>query len=144
MTPTDDAGVLDKSRQEERCYEELLGVYRELVAALADAARPLDRDWLLERHAAAETVTVRLRALSADLAPRRLGGGPVAPEVAALWRRSAALAAEASRTNADATALARARQTALLARIAQLNVGRRALASYRPVADVSARVGHRA
>ncbi|HZP41155.1 MAG TPA: hypothetical protein VFD84_06550 [Candidatus Binatia bacterium] len=128
------ASVLGASREERALYAELLAVYRELVAALADPARPLDHGWLAGRHAAAETLTARLRAVATELAPHRLSGAPVAAEVAELWRGSAALAAEAARVNAEATALARARQTALLARLAALDAGRRALAGYRPAA----------
>src|SRR5581483_5967116 len=106
------ASVLGASREERALYAELLAVYRELVAALADPARPLDHGWLAGRHAAAETLTARLRAVATELAPHRLSGAPVAAEVAELWRGSAALAAEAARVNAEATALARARQTA--------------------------------
>jgi hypothetical protein len=132
VTPTDAIAALATSREEHALYAELVGVYRELVAGLADPGRRLDRAWLAAREAAAETLAARLRALAADLAPHRLGTAPVAPEVAALWRRSAALAAEAARVNAEATALARARQAALLERLAVLDAGRRALAGYRP------------
>src|SRR5581483_2215032 len=84
VTPTDAIAALATSRDEHALYAELVGVYRELVAGLADPGRRLDRAWLAAREAAAETLAARLRALAADLAPHRLGTAPVAPEVAAL------------------------------------------------------------
>ncbi len=122
--------VLAASRRERALYEELVGVYRGLAAALGDER--FDRARVAAEQARAEAATTALRALAAELAPHRLTGAPLATETHALWQASAALAAEAVRLNGELAALARARQSAVAARLTTLDTGRQALAGYRP------------
>jgi hypothetical protein len=123
--------LLDTSRRERDLYAALLAVYGELRSALADAS-PVDPAWLAGQHARAERVAADLRTATAALAPHRLTGTPVAPAVQAVWRESAQAAADAAAANRDCVALARARQAAVTARIAELHGTRRSLAAYRP------------
>jgi hypothetical protein len=114
-----------------QAYEALLGV---LEAPAASAAAPA----LAEATARTERVTQALRAVSAALGPARLAGRPVPETVRAIWRASAAKAAEALRLNEAVIAGARARQGALAARLGVLDRGRRALAGYARAAAPSA------
>jgi hypothetical protein len=125
-------GLLAASRRELALYDELLGAYRELAAALGDPDAPVAPEVVAAHGARADTVTAGLRRLAAELGPHRLSGAAVAPETHAAWRASAARAAEAARLNAQVTELARARQQALGARLARLDAGRQGLAGYRP------------
>jgi hypothetical protein len=131
----DEAGLLRASERERALYEELGAAYRALAAALADEAVPVDPDAVAAHRRRVEATIEALRSISAAVTPHRLSGAPVAAEVESLWRTSAGLAVAALEANRELGALARARQTALAARLARLDEGRRALAGYRPSAD---------
>jgi len=125
------------SRRELELYRELTATYRALAAEIAggcevDAAR-----------ARAESVVDELRRLGQLLAPSRLAGDPVPAGVAALWRASAALAAEAARANAELVDAARARQQAIRGRLTGIQTGRRALGAYRPAVAQGGAVARR-
>ena len=124
--------LLETSRREHALYRDLVAVYRDLAAALADPSARVDPGWLSGRQREADVATEMLRRLSAALAPHRLTGTPVPPEVRTLWSASAALAVEAQAANQEATRLALARRAAVAARLARLAQGQRALAGYRP------------
>ncbi|HYR95530.1 MAG TPA: hypothetical protein VEM57_02295 [Candidatus Binatus sp.] len=135
----DEAGLLRASERERALYDELGAAYRALAAALADEAAPVDPETVTAHQQRVEATVEALRSISAAVTPHRLSGAPVAADVASLWRASAGLAAAALEANRKLGALARARQAALAARLAQLDEGRRALAGYRPsVAPVRA------
>jgi len=128
----DYAELVGASRRERALYEELAAAYRAMVGVLRDEHAPVDPAWVAAHGARAEAATAALRAVAARLAPHRLGGDTVPAEAEALWRASAALAAEAAQTNADIIGLARARQRRLADHLARLGDGRRGLAGYRP------------
>jgi hypothetical protein len=138
----DGGELLRTSRRERELYAALAAAYRDLAATLAD---DVDAVGIAAHRARAEEITAALRAAAAALAPSRLGGEPVPGEVQAVWRASAALAAEAAEANAALAALARARQAALAHRLAEVRAGRRGLAGYRPHGDPRAALAdHRA
>jgi hypothetical protein len=130
----DDAALLRASARERALYDELAGVYRALLDALADPATPVDPDVVGAHRQRAEGLVDALRAVAATLAPRRLAGTPVADQVTSLWRASARAAATALGANRELEARVRARGAAIAERLVSVDRGRRALASYRPVA----------
>lgn len=132
----DEAALLRASERERALYEELGAAYRGLAAALGDETTPVDPAGVAAHQHRAEDAVEALRTVSAAVAPRRLSGAPVAPDVQQRWRESARLAAAALEANRELGALARARQALLAARLARLGEGRRALAGYRPAATV--------
>jgi len=136
--------LLGVSQRELALYEELLASYRALAGALGDETSPVDPAWVTARHAETERAVAALRDLAAELGPERLGGEPVPPEIASVWRASAELAAEAARLNAEIRARAVARQAAVAAQRTRLGAGRRALAGYRPPEARRAAAGRRA
>jgi hypothetical protein len=127
----DDAALLRASRRERALYEELHTAYRTLASTLCDEA-VLDVSVVAAHRERADAATAALRQVATLLAPHRLGGVSIPPEVRTEWQASAALAAEAAEANARLMALARARQVALGMRLAQLGETRRVLAGYRP------------
>jgi hypothetical protein len=131
----DRSALLSASEHERALYERLGGVYRTLLATLADAAAPVDPASIAAHERDAEATVEALRAVAAALAPHRLGGRPVDADVAALWQASAALAAAALAANRALAAHARARQGALTERLAQVDRGRRGLAGYRAAVE---------
>ena len=128
----DDAALLRASRRERALYEELHAAYRALASTLCDGDPALDASVVAAQRERADAATAALRQVGAVLAPHRLSGVAIAPDVRAEWEVSAALAAEAAAANARLMALARARQVALSTRLAQLGETRRVLAGYRP------------
>ena len=131
------------SRREHALYAELAALYRRILEALTDERAPVDPARLVAEAARAEAATSALAALGAELAaPRREGRAPA--DVLALWRVSAALAAEAAATNRELASVARARQARIRARCATLGAGRHALTGYRPTGDGTIAVGRRA
>ncbi|MFN8542679.1 MAG: hypothetical protein U0807_00490 [Candidatus Binatia bacterium] len=112
-------------------YQELAAAYRSLVAILA-VDGPVDPTRVTEERVRAEEATAVLRALQADLAPHRLLGDNVPEPVRAMWRASAALAAEAATANAALVTRADLRLTAVSARLAEVDAGSRAMNAYRP------------
>jgi hypothetical protein len=110
------------SADEHAHYVALLAAYRRLLADATDTAA----------RRAAESATESLREIAAVLVPYRVADAALPADVHARWRESAALAAEAVRTNAALVRTVRARQAALRERLATLATGRRGLAGYRP------------
>jgi hypothetical protein len=128
MAPAD---LLRASREERALYEMLGAVYAELAALLADEAADVDPVRVAALDAQADRVHEGLRTLAATLTPQRLGAEPVPAQVQALWRDSAGLAARAAEANAVLRELARRHQARVLARLAEVRAGRKALAGYR-------------
>jgi len=126
----DDTELLHTSRREHALYRELAAAYQAMASALKDECAPVDPTWLGTTEMRAEATVASLRNAAAELAPYRLSGAAVPAEAATLWRDSARLAAEAAELGTEAMQLARARQAAVAARLAQLTTGRRALAAY--------------
>jgi hypothetical protein len=126
------AELLGASQRELRLYQELLATYQDLTVLLTEEQAALDPTRLTTAGDRAEMITAELRALRDVLAPYRMSGEPVSAEIQALWRGSAALAAEAAGANARMVNHARARQAEITAKFAELARGRRVLAAYRP------------
>jgi hypothetical protein len=127
----DDAALLRASRRERSLYEELRAAYRTLATMLADEG-PLDVSGMAAQRERADAAAAEIARIAASLAPRRLGGAAVGPEVREEWRVSAALAAETTEANARLIAVARGRQGDLSARLVRLGQTRRVLQGYRP------------
>jgi hypothetical protein len=125
------------SRLEQQLWAELADAYRGLAAVLDEGREAVEPDLVATHEQRAEMAVRALRPLAAALAPYRLSGAAVAPEVRECWRTSAALAAEASEANTRLAARARTRQEALAGRLARLAEGRQALAGYRPPGSAS-------
>jgi hypothetical protein len=128
----DQTDLLGASRRELDLYGELAAAYRALKTALGGDDAPADPALVAAHRERAEAVINDLRAVAGTLASHRLSAGTVSPEIEALWRESATLAAEAAETNAELGRLARARQAAVVSQLATLGRGRRALSAYRP------------
>jgi hypothetical protein len=131
------ADLLRASREEQALYEALGAVYGELATVLGDERAQVDPVQVAALEARAEEVCRGLQALAAALAPHRLGADAVPADVQELWRGSAALAAEAAQANVALRDLARRHQERVMARLAAVRAGRRALAGYRPAAGRS-------
>jgi len=127
----DEAEIVAASRREHALYEDLCAAYQTLAAGLDSAC---DASRLVDENRRAESTIEALRGLAAALAPYRMTGEPVPPAVQAVWKASAALAADAARLNATITGLVRTRGEAVSARLAEVRRGRRALRGYRPSA----------
>jgi hypothetical protein len=128
------AALLRASREEHALYEALGAVYDELATVLGDERAEVDPVQVAALDARAEEVSRALQALAAALAPHRLGTDAVPADVQDLWRGSAALAAKAAEANVTLRDLARRHQERIMARLAEVRGGRRALAGYRPAA----------
>jgi hypothetical protein len=126
------AELLGASQRELRLYQELLATYQDLTVLLTEEQAALDPTRLTTAGDRAEMITAQLRALRDVLAPYRVSSEPVSAEIQALWRGSAALAAEAAGANARMVHHARARQAEITAKFSELARGRRVLAAYRP------------
>jgi CHASE3 domain sensor protein len=126
------AELLGASQRELRLYQELLATYQDLTVLLTEEQAALDPNRLTSFGDRAEMITAELRALRDVLAPYRMSGEVVSAEIQALWRGSAALAAEAAGANARMVNHARARQAEITAKFQDLARGRRVLAAYRP------------
>ncbi|HEV7732948.1 MAG TPA: hypothetical protein VGR62_12325 [Candidatus Binatia bacterium] len=126
------AELLGASQRELRLYQELLATYQDLTVLLTEEQAALDPTRLTTAGDRAEMLTAELRALRDVLGPYRISGDPVSAEIQALWRGSAALAAEAAGANARMVNHARARQAEITGKFAELARGRRVLAAYRP------------
>lgn len=127
--------LLAASRRERELYEALVATYREVGALFGEGRPPIDAAAVGAFRTCADGLTEALRGLHDELGPARLSGAPVAPEVAACWRASAELAAEAAEACRTLVELARASQAGITARLRTLAAGRRGLAGYRPAAD---------
>ena len=126
------AEMLGASQRELRLYQELLATYQGLTVLLTDEQAALDPSMLTSAGDRADILTAQLRALRDVLGPYRVSGDPVSAEIQALWRGSAALAAEAAAANVRMVHHARARQAEITGKFAELARGRRVLAAYRP------------
>jgi hypothetical protein len=135
MTP---AEIERASAAELASYRELARAYVAMAAGGGAHAAPLSA-----AQAQADAASIELRRLATLLAPQRLGGEPVPARIQALWQASALLAADAAEANAALVRAARARQTAIAGRLAQLGTGRRALRGYRPATPASVGAGIR-
>ena len=135
----DETDLLGVSARERALYAELLGVYRELLAAIDDESA----DALVERRARAEAITKELRMVAEMLAPHRLSGAAVTASVRALWSESAETAVEALGANAELTKRARSSAAAVAGALLRVREGRSGLAGYRPAGAGVARIADR-
>jgi hypothetical protein len=126
----DDSTLRRVSAHERALYAELLGVYRELLGAVDDAAADPAR--LVRGRLRADELTRELRAVRDALASERLTGSAVPEDVRATWQASAALAVDALAVNAELAKRARASHAATGAALARVEQGRAGLAGYRP------------
>lgn len=122
----------EASTRELALWRELVAAYGDLEALLAEPDALADPIHVGQSRERAERCTAELQALRAVLGPWRVDGTPVPNEVRALWRASSELAAEAATLNARLVERARARQSAMVARLRTLDSGRRGLSGYRP------------
>jgi alcohol dehydrogenase class IV len=127
MTETE---LVAASDAEAASIRALVDAYRDATALLAEPR--VDAARLAAATARADAALGALRALAMTLGPERLAPGGVPEAVLARWRETAALAAEAARLNAELAAGATDRRLLVARRLADLAVGRRALAGYRP------------
>ncbi len=139
----DAAALLEASRRELALYRTLAEAYGALAAVLASDG-PLEPERLAAEGARVAQAGDALRAVAAAIAPHRLGSERVAPEVEALWRQSAALAAEAAAANTALQRDARLREHTIRERLAVLAAGSRALVAYRPAAPHATTLAPRA
>ena len=119
------------SEREQALYEELCRTYGTLAAAFVDRGEAFDPEAVRREQARAEALIEELRPLAAAVASHRLGSEPVAPVVQGIWRRTAALAADAAKLNAAIARHANARRELVRTRLDGLRAGRRGLAGYR-------------
>jgi len=127
--------LLAASRRERALYEALVATYHELGGLFAEGGPLADATAVAALRERADGITGELRGLHDALGPERLAGAPVAAEVAACWRASAALAADAAVGCRTLVERARAQQAQVTTRLRTLASGRRGLAGYRPAAD---------